>query len=93
VKDQPVYRRGDVLWRRTYDRVVLLLPTSGQFLTLQATACELWAAVEEPGSVSALAERLAAVYEAPVEQIASDIEAVLGQLTHCGALVVTDTPR
>ena len=87
-----MYRRGDVLWRRTYDRVVIVLPRSGEFFTLQATGCDLWAALEEPGSIRDLAARLAANYAIPVEEIANDIAPVIDELEHCGALVVTTDP-
>lgn len=86
---EDVYRRGDVLWRRTFDRSVLLLPTSGEFVILKATGCDLWAALEDPGSVAQLAERLAAAYGAPIEQIASDIAPVIEELTRCGAVAVS----
>jgi hypothetical protein len=78
-----------VLWRRTYDRVIILVPASGELVTLQATARDLWAALDEPGSVGELAERLAALYDAPLEQIASDIEPVLEELGRRGALDVS----
>ncbi len=93
MSDEPVYRRGDVLWRRTYDRVVMLLPTSGEFVTLKATGCDLWAALEEPGSLGELAERLAAAYDAPIERIASDIAPVIEELGRCGAVAVTGRGR
>ncbi len=88
-----MYRRGDVLWRRTYDRVVMLLPTSGEFVTLKGTGCDLWATLEEPGSLGQLAERLASCYGAPVEQITSDIAPVIEELAACGAVAVTGTGR
>jgi hypothetical protein len=89
VSEEPVYRRGDVLWRRTYDRVVILVPGRDGYLTLQATGCELWAALEEPGSLHALAQRLAAFYGASVEVIASDIVPVIEDLERCGAVIVS----
>ena len=88
-----VYRRGDVLWRRTYDRVVVLVPATREFVTLQATGCDLWAALEQPGSLEEVARRLAAAYGAPVEQIAADVGPVLDELEHRGAVVVTGRDR
>lgn len=85
---EPVYRRADVLWRRTHDRVVLLVPGSPDFVTLKGTGCDLWAALEEPGSVGDVAARLVAAYGAPVEQIAADITPVLDQLRGNGVLAV-----
>jgi hypothetical protein len=84
-----VYRRADVLWRRTFDRVVILVPASGEFLTLQATANALWAALEAPASLGEVAERLAAIYGAPIEQITSDIEPALQELRRRGAVAVS----
>jgi hypothetical protein len=93
MSDGPVYRRGDVLWRRTYDRVLILMPASGEVLTLQATACEMWAALEDPGSLDEVSRRLAAVYDAPLEQIASDVAPVLEELERRGALTVAVSRR
>lgn len=93
MSEEPVYRRGDVLWRRTCDRVVILLPPSGEFVTLTSTGCDLWAALEEPGSVGELAGRLAATYGAPVDRIASDIAPVIDELERYGALVAMDRRR
>ena len=85
--DEAVYRRNDVVWRRTYDRVIILVPDGVGFLTLSATGCDLWAALEQPGTVRALAQRLAAIYGAPVEHIAADIVPVIEDLERNGAVV------
>ena len=90
--DESVYHRGDVLWRRTYDRILIVVPETDRLVTLEGTGRELWAALEEPGSLHALARRLAAVYGAPVEAIASDIAPVIGELERCGAVVVSKPP-
>jgi hypothetical protein len=84
-----VYRRGDVLWRRTYDRVVILLPGSREFLTLRASGCDLWGVLAAPGSLSELANRLAESYSAPAEEIAADIAPVIRELSQCGAVVLS----
>lgn len=89
--DEPIYRRNDVLWRRTYDRVLILIPGRDGILTLQGSGRDLWAALEEPGSVQALAQRLAAIYAAPVEHIASDIVPVIDDLARRGAVIVRGT--
>ena len=85
----PVYRRSDVLWRRTFDRVVILVPTTGELVTLTNTGCDLWAVLEQPGRVAELAERLAAVYAAPAEQVGKDIAATIEQLWRIGAVAAT----
>lgn len=86
-----VYRRGDVLWRRTVDRVVILLPDSGEFLVLQGTGCDLWGALEHPGSVAELADRLSVPYVSSVEEIAADIAPTIEQLASYGAVAVSGT--
>jgi hypothetical protein len=86
VSEDRVYRRGDVLWRQTYDRVLIVVPGRDGFLTLETTGCALWAALDEPGPISALAERLAAIYGASVEDIASDIVGVIEDLERVGAV-------
>jgi hypothetical protein len=89
----PVYQRGDVLWRRTYDRVLILIPATGEVVTLQATGSDLWGALENPGSIEEVAERLAARYTAAVGQVLSDIEPTLEELRRRGAVTVTDRSR
>jgi hypothetical protein len=89
MSDGPVYSRGEVLWRRTHDRVIILTPGSREVVTLQATACDLWAVLDEPGSLGEVARRLAARYDAPFEQIASDIGPVLEELGRRGAVAVS----
>jgi hypothetical protein len=86
VSDQDTYRRADVLWRRTYDRIIILVPASGEMVTLQATARDLWMALEAPASLRELAERLASIYEASSERIAADIAPALEELSRRGAV-------
>jgi hypothetical protein len=93
MNDGPVYRRSEVLWRRTYDRVLIRIPASGEAVTLQTTACDLWAALEEPGSLREVAKRLGRLYDAPFEQIASDVAPVLEELERRGAVTVVVSRR
>lgn len=93
MKDEPAYHRADVLWRRTYDRVILLSPTTGEFIALKGTGCTLWDALEESGSISVLAQRLAAAYGAEVDAVAADIAPVIEQLRRGGAVVARDRSR
>jgi len=46
VSDERIYRRCNVLWRRTHDSVLLLVPACGEFITLQASGCDLWAVLD-----------------------------------------------
>lgn len=88
MSDERIYRRCNVLWRRTHDSVLLLVPACGEFITLQASGCDLWAVLEVPGTLSALAERLAHAYDTPVERIAADITPILEELDRRGAIGV-----
>jgi hypothetical protein len=92
VAGEPVYRRGAVLWRRTHDRILVLVPATREVLSLTGSGRELWAVLDEPGSLPELAERLAAIYGAPAERIATDITPVITELRRCAA-VVTGTGR
>jgi len=85
------YRRGNVLWRQTVDRVIIMIPSSGESFALKGTGCDLWAALHEPGSVVQLAERLSGVYGASIEQIAADIAPVIEELAGYGAVAVKGT--
>jgi hypothetical protein len=87
--NQLVYGRANVLWRRTLDRVVILVQASDEFLTLQATGSDLWSAIEPPASLGEVAERLATIYGVPAAQIVSDIEPVLQELHQRGAVTVS----
>lgn len=84
-----VYRRGDVLWRHTYEGVLVLLPATGAQVTLTGSGKDLWAALSEPGSIAQLADRLASIYGAPGERIAADIAPVIEGLRTCGALAIS----
>ncbi len=90
MSDEPVYRRGDVLWRRTYDRVIVRVGSKGELVTLKATGCALWAALGEPGSVGQLAARLGGAYGASVEEIAADIAPAIEELRRLGVVSVSE---
>ena len=91
MSEEAIYRREAVLWRRTYDRVIVMRPGGGEFLTLQGTGCDLWAALDEPRPLAELAERLATAYETSVEQVAADLAPVLASLVEWGAVGVRRT--
>ena len=90
--EKAVYRRGAVLWRCTYDRVLILVPGEEGFLSLQGTGRDLWDVLEEPGTLDELAARLAGIYTAPAGRIASEIVNVIEELERRGA-VVSAHPR
>jgi hypothetical protein len=87
VSGELVHCRGAVLWRRVHDRVLLLLPATREVLSLTGSGGDLWAVLDEPGSLPELAERLAAIYGAPVERIAADIAPIVDELRRYGAVV------
>jgi hypothetical protein len=89
--EEHVYRRSDALWRRTVDRVLILLPTSGHFLVLKGTGCDLWSALEQPGSVGQLAKRLSERYGVSAEQVAVDIAPFIEELARYGAVDLSGT--
>ncbi|MEM8706775.1 MAG: PqqD family protein [Actinomycetota bacterium] len=83
--DQPI-RRAAVLWRRSGDRVLIRRRGNEHLLVLADTGVDLWLELDQPTTVAALAEQLAASYDAPVEQVAPDVQAAIVQLVADGAV-------
>lgn len=55
-------------------------------LVLADTGVDLWLELDEPTTVGGLAEQLAATYDAPVEQVAPDVQSAIAQLVADGAV-------
>ena len=79
-------RAASVLWRRTADRVILLVPPSDELFSLSGTGCSLWDCLSEPTTITAIASELAQQYAVSSEQAEADIAPVLSELVERGAV-------
>lgn len=80
-------RSAAALWRRTFDRTVLLDWSTGATFNLSATGAAIWDMLEVPASATELARELAPLYEVDVATVERDVRALLEQLH--GMQVVT----
>ncbi|MEM8748256.1 MAG: PqqD family protein [Actinomycetota bacterium] len=86
--DQSV-RRAPVLWRRSGDRVLVRRRGNEHLIVLADTGVGLWLELAGPMTVGDLAERLAVAHDAPVDQVAPDVQAAIARLVADGVVVAT----
>lgn len=77
--EQPI-RRAAVLWRRSGDRVLIRRRGDDQLTVLADTGVSMWLELAEPTTVGGLAERLAELHGASVEQVTPDVQAAITRL-------------
>jgi hypothetical protein len=75
-----------VLWRDGAFGVVLLAPGAHEPLTLAGTGRALWAALERPVTITALARELAATFSVGRDRVKRDIAPTLAELARIGAI-------
>jgi hypothetical protein len=80
-------RSRDLLWRRTFDRVVLLVPGSDQSVTLSGTGVDLWEHLAEPRSLDAISAELADRYGTAAAAVERDVRPTLDALVTRGVVV------
>lgn len=73
-------RREGVLWRRSGDALVLLVPDADDLVTLSSTGQALWEALAEPADLTQVAKSLSALYGIDADTVAADIEPFLVDL-------------
>ena len=81
-----VRRRGDVLWRRSLDSVVLLPVGATEPVALAGTGPAVWELLAAPRSVSELAQDLAARYATDPSTVESDLAMLLADLGALGVI-------
>lgn len=79
-------RAPDLLWRRTFDRVLILVPGTGDVVTLAGTGVDLWDALVVPRSLGQLATGLAELYETSRTEVEHDVAPVVADLAARGVL-------
>jgi hypothetical protein len=88
-----VRRSPDLAWVESEDRVVLvrLDDLAAEPLVLSGSAAAIWAAADEPGTVEALVERVAAAYDSPADVVRDEVAAFVGTCVGLGILRVGDS--
>lgn len=81
-----VQRNPAVLWRRTLDGAVLLVPGRAEPLRLNATAAIVWDLLDEPATTAQLAAEVAEAFDIASQEASADITAGVGALRDEGAL-------
>lgn len=79
-------RRPEILWRRTFDRVVILVPSTDEVVDLGESGVGIWDLLGEPMTPAELAGDLAVEYAAEAQDIVSDVTSVLEDLVALGVL-------
>ena len=89
---EPNYvRNPQILWRRTADRLLLLVPGQNECLILGGTALQMWDCFAEPCSIRAAIERMAERFEVDPAVVAADVVALRERLVASRSLVEEQT--
>ena len=84
---ETVVRAPSVLWRRTFDRVILLGPDDDEVQTLLGTGVDVWDLLSAPRSVESISAALAERFGADPHVVRSDLEDLLERLVTGGSVV------
>ncbi len=77
----PRYRRAPgTLWRRIFDEVLLFPPNATEPLSVTMPGALVWELLREPISLDELIHEVASHFDAPMEQVEDDLEALLARL-------------
>lgn len=83
-----IARHPGALWRRTFDRTVVLPPGSDEPLHLAGTAEQIWLLLEAPESVEGLTRVLAAVFGTVPASIEDDVATFVETSIRHGAMQI-----
>jgi Coenzyme PQQ synthesis protein D (PqqD) len=86
---ETVARAPDVLWRRTFDRVILLGLADREVQTLLGTGVDVWDLLSVARSVESMTEVLSDRYGADADVVRSDVAGLVDRLEAAGAVVRT----
>ena len=87
MSDPPLRAAADVVARRLGDSAVLVRLSTNQIYELNDTGARLWELLEQGASVDAAVTTLASEFEAPRDEIARDVDALIHDLTEQGLIV------
>jgi hypothetical protein len=82
-----VVRHPAALSRQTLSGTIVLPPDRDEFKLLEPPGDEIWAAIAEPVAVEDLVVRLASVFEAPTDEVRTDVSRFLDDLVGAGLAV------
>lgn len=71
------------------DAVLLRAPGSGQWLRLEATARRIWELLEYPATPEQVSALLAAEYDAPIDEVESEVRRAIGDFAELGLVAET----
>lgn len=78
----------DVLFRKFGDEAVLLHLSTERYFSLNDSALRIWELLSAGESLAATAELVASEYDVDPATVASDVEALLGELERLGLITV-----
>lgn len=79
-------RKPTVIGADVADEAILLDVDSGYFFQLNRTGARIWAFVEQPGTMGALCDHMAASYKVDVEDCRRDVTEFVAGLIDRGVL-------
>lgn len=82
-------RSDDILFQEVDDEGILLNVGRGQYLRVNSTATEVWHELDEPSSAIDIANRLGRKYDCAPNQLQSDINQVLEEMSRLGVVIET----
>ena len=82
-----VVRAPEVLWRRTFDRVILLGGEGSELLTLLGTGVDIWDLLSAPQTIESMTAALADRYRAEADVVRSDVAGLIERLASAGVVV------
>ena len=82
------HRDERVLWRRSFERIVLLAPGGEEPLVLEGTGRLVWELLDEPRSAWALNATLAELFHRDLDEVDREVTPFLAELRAAGALVM-----
>ena len=74
------------LWRRSYDRVLVLPPGHDDILVLEGTGAAIWFLLEDPATLTELVEPLSELLDVTGHAVADQVQDFLVQLEAAGAV-------
>ena len=83
-----IVRRGDVLWRRTLDGVLIRRRGDPEVVLLAGTGVALWETLDSPRPVADLAARLATAHDADRREVERDLGGIVDELVASGVLAL-----
>lgn len=75
-----------VLWRRSFDTIVVLPPTAADPFQLDGVGRTIWELLDQPVAEDQLITELAQAYEQPPSEVAANVGPFLQQLRQAGAV-------